>query len=85
MWTQPLKPMKKEKCRGEGCDASLFRVRVRFCLRTSFTRTPRVSLLLLLAEQAEAFLFVLLLVLLSLAGTRLGGERDDGRQRLSTG
>ncbi len=41
-------------------------------------------LLFLLAEQTEAFLLVLLFVLLSLAGTRLGGERDGGRQRLST-
>lgn len=40
-------------------------------------------LLFLLAEQAEAFLLVLLFVLLPLAGTRLGGECDGGRQRLS--
>lgn len=41
------------------------------------------SLLLLLAEQTEALLLVLLFVLLSLAGTRLGGQRDGSRQRLS--
>lgn len=41
------------------------------------------SLLFLFAEQAEAFLLVLLFVLLSLARTRLGGECDGGRQRLS--
>lgn len=40
-------------------------------------------LLFLLAEQTEAFLLVFLFVLLPLARTRLGGERDGSGQRLS--
>lgn len=40
-------------------------------------------LLFLLAEQAEAFLLLLLLVLLSLPRTRLSGKSHGGRQRLS--
>lgn len=43
----------------------------------------KLLLLLLLLEQAETLLLLLLAVLLSLAGTQLGGDRDGGRQRLS--
>lgn len=46
-------------------------------------RSASRVLLFLLAEQAEALFLVLLFVLLPLAGTRLGGECDGGRERLS--
>lgn len=50
-----------------------------------FAKAPRRrALLLLLAEQAEALLLVFVFVLLALSGARLGGERDGGRQRVST-
>lgn len=42
----------------------------------------RRHLLLLLAEQAEAFLFVLLFVFLALAGAGLGRHGDGRRERL---